>query len=174
MESLAKSVNGIRKTCANAWFIWSSALVILLAGSIGLPGAALQASGTPNNAAELHPFVGIWNATFKGKVFETIKLEDQQGKLVGTVRGATIQLDNNGELTSAHAIDSNDPFPILEAKLVSGVLRITTKEKDSEEPIQFEMRLTGADEGELRLLAPPEVTAPKPWKLQRAKTEKSL
>jgi hypothetical protein len=171
MGSLAKS--GIRKIRAKGWSVWSSASVILVAGSIGLTGAALQASGTPNNAAELHSFVGTWNARFKGKIFATIKLDEHQGKLVGTVRGATIQLDNSGELTSAHAIDSNEPSPILEAKLQSGVLRITAKENNSEDTVQFEMRLTGTDQGELRLLAPPQVTAPKPWKLERAKAEKN-
>jgi hypothetical protein len=56
----------------------------------------------------------------------------------------------------------------VEAKLSSGKLRITTKEQDSQDTIRFEMKLTGADQAELRILAPPDIT-PKPWKLERAK-----
>jgi hypothetical protein len=144
-------------------------LLGLLARCLVASELSVQLSQHQNNETGPHAFVGTWNATFKGKIFATIKLEERQGKLVGTVRGATIQLDSNGKLTSAHAIDSNEPSPILDAKFASGVLRISAKETNSADTVQFEMRITGTDEGELRLLAPPEVTAPKPWKVERAR-----
>jgi len=50
-----------------------------------------------------------------------------------------MQVDKNGELTAAEQLDGSDP--ILEATLTNGVLRITTKE-DSQDLIQFEMKLT--------------------------------
>jgi hypothetical protein len=31
------------------------------------------------------------------------------------------------------------------------------------------MKLTGANQAELRILAPPDIPTPKPWKLERAK-----
>ena len=40
-------------------------------------------------------------------------------------------------------------------KLTGRVLRITTKEEDSHETLQFEMKLTGIDQAEIRLLLPP-------------------
>jgi len=94
-------------------------------------------------------------------------LEKQQGKLTGTASHPEIQLDKDGELTSAEEHDGSDP--IVEAKLTSGILRITTKEQDSQDTIQCEMKLTGTDQAEFRILTPPDVTAPKPWKLERAK-----
>jgi hypothetical protein len=120
----------------------------------------------PSNA-DLQQFVGTWQARFKDKIFEIIKLEKQQGKLTGTASLGEIQLDKDGELTSAHETDASDP--IVEATVTGGILRITTKESSSQETTQFEIKLTGTDQAELRMLTPPEITAPKPWKLVRAK-----
>jgi hypothetical protein len=82
--------------------------------------------------ADLQQFVGTWQARFKGKIFETIKLEKQQGKLTGTASLGDIQLDKDGELTSAHEVDGSDP--IVEATVTGGILRITTKESSSRRP----------------------------------------
>jgi beta-lactamase regulating signal transducer with metallopeptidase domain len=166
MNVLAKA-NRFRKTRARASVLGASGLLITTC--LGVSGFSIQVTQPHNTDANLQPFVGTWQARFKGKVFETIKLEKQQGKLTGSVGGADIEVDKDGELTSAHAIDSSDPDPIVEATLASGILRITIKEKDSEDTIQFEMKLTGPDQAELRILAPPDVPTPKPWKLERAK-----
>ena len=80
---------------------------------------------------------------------------------------ADIQVGKDGELTSAEEHEGSNP--IVEAKLTGGTLLITTKEETSQDTIQCEMKLTGTDQAELRLLAPPDVPAPKPWKLERAK-----
>src|SRR6202167_2067967 len=166
MNVLAKA-NRFRKTWARASALGASGLLITTC--LGVSGFSIQVTQPHDTDANLQPFVGTWQARFKGKVFETIKLEKQQDKLTGSVRGAEIEVDKGGELTSAHAIDSSDPDPIVEATLASGVLRITIKEKDSEDTIQFEMKLTGPDQAELRILAPPDVPTPKPWKLERMK-----
>ena len=166
MNVLAKA-NRFRKTWARASALAASGLFITTC--LGVSGFSIQATQPHNKDADLQPFVGTWQAKFKGTVFETIKLEKQQGKLSGSVRGAEIEVDKDGELTSARANDSSDPNPIVETTLTSGKLRITIKEKDSEDTIQFEMKLTGADQAELRILAPPDVPVPKPWKLERVK-----
>jgi hypothetical protein len=166
MNLLARA-NRFRKTWARLSALGVSGL--LFTTCLGVSGFSIQVTQPHNADANLQPFVGTWQARFKGKVFETIKLEKQQGKLTGSVRGADIEVDKDGELTSAHAIDSSDPDPIVEATLASGVLRITIKEKDSEDTIQFEMKLTGPDQAELRILAPPDVPTPKPWRLERVK-----
>src|ERR1700722_14382812 len=166
MNVLAKA-NRFRKTWARASALGASGL--LIATCLGVSGFSIQVTQPHNTDANLQPFVGIWQARFKGKVFETIKLEKQQGKLTGSVRGADIEVDKDGELTSAHAIDGSDPDPIVEATLASGTLRITIKEKDSDDTIQFQMKPTGPDQAELRILAPPDVPTPKPWKLERVK-----
>jgi hypothetical protein len=141
-------------------------IVLLLLASLAtvVSTQALQASGPD---ADLQPYVGTWCAKFKGKTFVTIVLKKQDGKLTGTGSHSEIQVDKNGELTSAEQLDGSEP--ILEAKLTNGILRLTIKEEDSQDLIQFEMKLTGANQAELRILAPPDVPVPKPWKLERAK-----
>ena len=141
-------------------------LVLLLLALLATVGStqALQASGPDT---DLQHYVGTWYAKFKGKTFVTIVLKKQDGKLTGTESHTEIQVDKNGELTSAEQLDGSEP--ILEAKLTHGILRITLKEEDSQDLIQFEMKLTDANQAELRVLAPPDVPTPKPWKLERAK-----
>jgi len=113
--------------------------------------------------------VGTWHAEFKGKTFLTIKLEKRQDKLTGTASQFDIKLDDTGELTSAEELDGSNP--IVEAKLTNGMLRITLKDEDSQDTLQCEMKLTGTDQAELRLLVPPDVPKPKWWKLLRAKDD---
>jgi hypothetical protein len=112
-------------------------------------------------------FVGTWHADFKGKTFLTIKLEKQQDKLTGTASHFDVKLDDTGELTGAEEADGSNP--IIEAKLTDGILRITLKDEDSQDTLQCEMKLTGTDQAELRMLVPPDVPKPKWWKLLRAK-----
>ena len=114
-------------------------------------------------------FVGRWQAEFKGKTFLTIKLEKRQDKLTGTASQFDIKLDDTGELTSAEELDGSNP--IVEAKLTNGMLRITLKDEDSQDTLQCEMKLTGTDQAELRMLVPPDVPKPKWWKLLRAKDD---
>jgi hypothetical protein len=123
-------------------------------------------SRVPDSSGD-QQFVGTWQAQFKGKPFLTIKLEKQQDKLTGTVSHTNIKLDDTGELTSAEELDGSNP--IVEAKLTNGILHISSKDEDSQETIQCEMKLTGTDQAELRLLVPPDVPRPKWWKLRRAK-----
>ena len=134
---------------------------------LGVSAFSIQVVQPSNTVADLQQFVGTWHAQFKGKTFLTINLQMQQGKLTGTTSHADIQVDKDGELASAEEHEGSDP--IVEAKLTSGILRIITKEPTSQDTIQCEMKLTGTDQAELRVLAPPDVPAPKPWKLERAK-----
>ena len=111
-------------------------------------------------------FVGTWQAQFQGKTFVTITLTNQDGKLGGTISHSTIQLDKNGELTSAAQTDGEDA--VSDAVLKGNTLRLTAKDQDSQDTNQCEMKLTGTDQAELRLLgSPPDGAAPKPWKLVR-------
>src|SRR5882757_8032182 len=84
-------------------------------------------------------FIGTWQAQFQGKTFVTIKLEEQNGKLTGTISHSQIQLDNQGELTSAEAQDGEDSF--TEAKLSEKVLHLTSKGGDGKDSTQYEMEL---------------------------------
>ena len=158
------TTNRIRKTWARASVLAASGL--LMATCFGATVFSVHVA-QPSHA-DLQQFVGTWQARFKAKIFETIKLEKQQGRLTGTASLGDIQLDKDGGLTSAHEVDGGDP--IVEATVTGGILRITTKESSSQETTQFEIKLTGPDQVELRMLTPADVTAPKPWKLERAKS----
>jgi beta-lactamase regulating signal transducer with metallopeptidase domain len=142
-------------------------LGLLLMLCLAVSGFSFQVVQPSNTAADLQPFVGTWHAQFKGRTFLTVNLQKQQGKLTGTLSHADIQVDKDGELTSAEEHEGSDP--IAEAKLTSGILHIITKEETSQDTIEFEMKITGTDQAALRVLAPPDVPVPKPWKLERAK-----
>ena len=165
IANLLERANRVRKARAQALVL--ATLTLLTVICLGVSAVSIQVIQPTATEAELQQFVGTWHALFKGKTFLTIKLEQQQGKLAGTVSHADMQVGKDGELTSAEEQEGSDP--IVEAKLTGGALLITTKEGTSEETIQCEMKLTGTDQGELRILAPPDVPTPKPWKLERAK-----
>ena len=155
----------MRKARAQALVL--ATLTLLTVACLGVSAVSIQVIQSTTTEAELQQFVGTWHAQFKGKTFLTINLEKQQGKLIGTVSHADMQVGKDGELTSAEEHEGSNP--IVEAKLTGGTLLITTKEQESQDTIQCEMKLTGTDQAELRVLAPPDVPAPKPWKLERAK-----
>jgi hypothetical protein len=163
--NLLERANRVRKARAQALVL--ATLTLLIVTCFGVSAVSIQVTQPTSTEAELQQFVGTWHAQFKGKTFLTIKLEQQQGKLTGTVSHADLQVGKDGELTSAEEHEGSDP--IVEAKLTGGVLLITTKEETSQDTIQCEMKLTGTDQAELRVLAPPDVPTPKPWKLERAK-----
>jgi hypothetical protein len=111
-------------------------------------------------------FVGTWQAQFQGKTFVTITLRKQDVKLSGSVSHSSIQLDTNGELTSAAQQDGEDP--ILDSSVNGNTLRITTQAAGSQDTNQYEIKLTGADSAEMQKLSVPSgQTAPKTWKLTR-------
>jgi beta-lactamase regulating signal transducer with metallopeptidase domain len=163
--NLLERANRVRKTRAQALVL--ATLTLLTVTCLGVSAVSIQVTQPTSTDADLQQFVGTWHAQFKGKTFLTIKLEQQQGKLTGTVSHADLQVGKDGELTSAEEHEGSDR--IVEAKLTGGVLLITTKQEDSQDTIQCEMKLTGTDQGELRVIAPPDVPTPKPWKLERAK-----
>ena len=164
MNLLGKS-DRLRKSRAQVSVL--ATLALLLATCLVVSGFSIQVAQSSNTNADLQQFVGTWHAQFKGKTFLTINLQRQQGKLTGSVSHVDLQVDKNGELTSAEEHEGSDP--IVEARLANGTLHITTKEQTSQDTIQCDMKLTGTDQAELRVLAPPDVPAPKPWKLERAK-----
>jgi len=156
--------NRAGKRWARASAIGASALLIALCLEVSSFSQVSQA----DKNAEVQQFVGTWQAKFKGKVFQTIKLEKNQDKLTGTVSfHVDITVDpKNGELTDVVVRDGGSD-PIVETELTDGALLIT------EQDIQFKMKITGTDDADLQIVTPsdPEekVPAAKPWKLKRVK-----
>src|SRR5215467_10266198 len=146
--NLVAKANRFRKSWARASAVATSGLLVSIC--LGVPGLLIQASQAQSKGADLQPFVGTWQAKFKGKVFETIKLEKKQDKLTGTVSHADVNVDpKTGELIDAKVHEGSDT--IVEAKLTGGILRIT--EGDD---VQFDMKITGTDEAQLQVVVPPD------------------
>ena len=158
MNVIAKT-NRFRKSWARASALGASGC--LLATCLGVSGLSIQVSQAQSRGADLQPFVGTWQAKFKGKVFETIKLEKKHDKLTGTVSHADVNVDpKTGELGGVTVLDGSDT--IVEAKLIGGILRIT-----EEDDVQFDMKITGGDQAQLQVVMPPDGPTVKPWKLER-------
>jgi hypothetical protein len=141
--------------------------ILCLSSFFAFASEFAQGSKPATKDADVQAYVGTWQARFDGKVFQTIKLENTQGKLTGTVSRGDLGVNDQGELISAEALEGSDP--ILEAKMGFGVLRLTTKREDEEDTIQFEMKLTSSDAAELRIVGIPEAEKIKPWQLERVK-----
>jgi hypothetical protein len=155
-----KMPSSARNVCRVIAMLCSLTLVTLLSS---LASAQHFAPATAENAKQ---FVGTWKANFQGNPFLTVTLAIKANKLVGTVSHANIEVNKAGELTKAEADDGEDP--ITDIRVAGDILRITTKSTDgSEDSIQSELRLVAANEADLRVLVPPDVPTPKPWRLQR-------
>jgi len=118
-------------------------------------------------AGSYKPFVGTWTSQFQGKTFVTLKLVPAGESVSGTMTGASIHIDHDGNLTSAEP--KGVMHEVFDSNLNGDVLSFRTKEEDHE-PVGFEMKLDGPDSGELTLKIPhPQTGAPaiKPWKIKR-------
>jgi hypothetical protein len=133
---------------------------LLLASSAVTLGQAKPAS------TSYQRFVGTWGAQFQGKTFVTLKLSVQGQSLGGTITGAFIHLDPEGNLVIARP--KPNERQIIEAKLTGDVLAFKAQEADKP-PVSFKMKLTSADAGELTLIIPPRPgePVPRPWKIVR-------
>ena len=138
---------------------WLTCLVLL--GTV-IAVAAQKPTGTQR-------FAGTWNAKFQGNTFTTLKLLVRDNHLTGSMTGANINMDKEGNLTSAQETD--DEGQISDVKLTGDTLLFTTKNEDTGEAINWKMRLTNEHEGELLLLLPeqhPRIPTPRPWRIVRA------
>lgn len=114
-------------------------------------------------------FAGTWNARFQGNTFATLKLLVRDNQVTGSMTGTNINLDKDGNLTSAQSTD-DDEAQISDVKLTGDTLSFTTKNEDTGDVINWTMLLTNEHEGELLLLLPephPGIATPRPWKIVR-------
>ncbi len=146
---------------ANRSCLFSLCILIFVISSIA--PAQDFAPATADNARQ---FIGTWKASFQGHQFLTVTLSADGTRLVGTVSHVDIEVDKAGELTKADPTEGADP--IAKLRVSGDTLRIAVKSgDDSDGPIESEIKLVGADEADFRLVVPPDVPAPRPWRLQR-------
>jgi hypothetical protein len=94
-------------------------------------------------------FAGTWNLMFEDKRFATMILQLNGDQLTGSITNGTIEMDDNGKITSASGKDGSSP--IVRTSLADGVLRVV--EKDGSEDMEWSMTLTSPTTGELRMSA---------------------
>jgi hypothetical protein len=98
-------------------------------------------------------FAGVWEATFKDHVFCVLKV-DMGDRITGTLSPGRVTVNDEGDITEAEPSTpepSGKDLPILNPKVRDYTLSFDWKE-DDEEATQFEMKITGEGEAELRLL----------------------
>ena len=108
-------------------------------------------------------FTGTWQASFKGAVFMTLKIQHGD-KLSGTMTPGRISVNDDGDLIEAEAADG-EAEPIANARIEGEALSFDWKEKDDTEVVTLEVKLTGENEAELRFRGEARI---KPIHLRRA------
>lgn len=114
-------------------FAAASLFLLALASFAALSlSAATYQSATPakeNGAPNLKSFVGTWKASFRGQVFATLILKEQDGKLSGTLNNFDVVTDKAGNLIDGTHADEGDA-PLLNVHFKAGALYFVVLEKD--------------------------------------------
>src|SRR5229473_3381502 len=105
----------------------------------------------PPEKPELRDFVGIWRASFDGKVFTALTLKMQEGKLIGIIRTGEVDLSDEGEVSKVNQ-EPGEPRMVHDIKLDGKILSF--QDTDGDDVNSLEMTLTGADSAELKYILP--------------------
>jgi hypothetical protein len=105
-------------------------------------------------------FTGTWEARFNGAVFCVLKIQPGD-KLTGTMTSVDIGVDNEGNLTTAEGKD--ETFPILKPAIENESLTFEWTDDPNEDPLKFELKLTGKQEAQLRFVTTPDGVKIKPF-----------
>ncbi len=105
-------------------------LAVACLGALRLSASTRQSTAlAKEDAPDLKSFVGTWKATFKGQVFATLVLKEQDGKLSGTLNNFDVVTDKAGNLIDGTHADEGDA-PLLNVHFKSGALYFVVLEKD--------------------------------------------
>lgn len=140
--------------------------------SAALVALVITATAAQSPSSQLSSYQGKWQAAFQGKPFFVLNLSMDGATLRGTISHTRdIHVNDKGELDKVTEDMSEET--ITETKIANGALRITAK-NENEDSNSYEMRLSGNDEGTIRVLmidAPPDVPKVQPWKITRASSK---
>jgi hypothetical protein len=119
-------------------------LFVLLPAVISSAVLAAQDSGAQKR------FAGTWEAKLKGKVICAIKLEAAK-TISGAVLACQIHVNGDGDLIEPEPSEISDdkPEPILDPKIQQDTLSFAVKDEEDEQPLKFELKLTGDTQAEL-------------------------
>ncbi|MBS1854392.1 MAG: hypothetical protein JST11_03425 [Acidobacteria bacterium] len=94
-------------------------------------------------------FAGTWEAKSKGTLFLILKITAGQ-KISGTIRSGHVHMGDHGELLEVTPPEDQEN-PIFFAH-VDGEKLVFNYQDEDDVILQFELTLTGADAGELRIV----------------------
>jgi hypothetical protein len=114
--------------------------------------------------AEPAKFAGTWEAAHDGKVFLVLKIHAGQ-KISGTLNAGSIRLSDEGELIEASAVEDKEA-PFFFAKAEGDKLEFDYQDQGDDEIMHFELKLTGDDAGELRIVDE-HIPKMKPFRLRK-------
>ena len=138
----------------------------LLVSSLSFGFVSQHKSDTPSQS-----YSGTWKAAYEGKVFAIVELTSKNHHVLGTVSAGQVNVDRNGEVNEVTK-EADGGADIFDVKDNGSTLSF--KAKDGDDVDQYEMRITGEDRAELKLIlkeAPPEGTSlPKPFKMIRTRS----
>jgi BlaR1 peptidase M56 len=148
------------------------AVALASAVALGVTSAAASAYGfgvwqEQKNAARTFPqtsLLGTWNFTTPdGKTrVATINVKSEGGKLAGTFVGYEYDKrdDEGGEKKAVAKLESPLIDPKFDGKALTFKVKIQPRQADTQPmEIEIEMKLTGENEGETRILGRPEAPA---------------
>jgi len=94
-------------------------------------------------------FAGTWEAKAKGTIFLVLKISAGD-KISGTMKTGPVKIDEKGELLDVGPpVDQENPIFFAQ---VEGEKLVFNCQDDEEDVFQFELKLTGDDAGELRIV----------------------
>lgn len=151
-------------------FLWIALLVVgVTAMVVAQTSMTQEMQNAPARKSPLSGYAGSWIGSFDGKAWITIRLSQQGTAMTGTVvRPQSVNFTDQGELKS---ISDEQVTDVVQTAVVNGDgLLLTTKDSGSQETFRYQLRLTGEQTAEVKMVAmsmPPGMPKPKPWKLSR-------
>ena len=94
-----------------------------------------------DDAADQKPFLGTWQAKFRGKVYFTIRLEGGE-EIQGTVSTGKISFDDDGDLTEAEPSPTGKLSPIRNAVIENNKLTFEVEDGAETEQVGHEAEIT--------------------------------
>ena len=131
---------------------------LLAVAVCSLLGIAFAQDNAPKN------FAGTWQASFKGTVFCTLKI-DAGAEISGTLSPGKVTANDDGDLSEAEPSSPDGTFPILNPTIHGKTLSFGWRESGDDEDLRFEFKFTGEGAAELRLITEDNI---KPIPLRRA------
>ncbi|HXK06785.1 MAG TPA: hypothetical protein VMS37_30605 [Verrucomicrobiae bacterium] len=110
--------------------------------------ALLMITGLAFAAGE-DKFAGTWQASFKDTVFLVLKVKAGE-KISGTMNAGGLTVNDEGDLQEVRPVGDNEA-PIFFAH-VDGDKLVFEFQDDDDDVLSFELKLTGDDAGELRIV----------------------